>query len=284
MPVRLRVHFTGLCLFVPDSKTGELHVLLPATGTHLGDEHDHVDEHIVRLAYDRSHLKPNSTDYSGGEPEKHNFRGSALVIGAAPGSGTTTSLPAGIYDLDRVVGKRRVRRRNVELDPTPHVAARVTLGGGQAIHCAPAMRWDMADHDKNVLMTWKIMWAIDLPASDVLDHHSLRLLGLNQNGNTVLPPLHPTKGAVDILVSNVPAEGVGSPPDDQPDYERQAAHFRAYYPLVNTPGGPTPTNPSHSDEDVPGCAPDFPGPWSVRPGAERGDYFTCMVAHASLGD
>lgn len=284
MPVRLRVQFTGLCLFVPDSKTGELHVLLPATGTHLGDEHDHVDEHIVRLAYDRSHLKPNSTDYSGGEPVEHEFRGSALVVGAVPGNGATTSLPGGIYDLDRVVGERRVRQQDVGAKPSRCVAARVTLSGGHAIHCAPAKRWDMADHDKRVLMTWKVMWAIDLPGSDVLDDRNLRLLGLNQNGNTVLPPLHPTKGAVDVRVSNVPAEGFGSPPYDQDYYERQAAHFRAYYPLVGTATGPTPTNPSGPDEDVPGCSPSFPGPRTVETDAFFGDYFTCMVAQASLGD
>jgi hypothetical protein len=128
----LHVTFTGLCLFVRDPTSSNMHVLMPGTGA--GGGGGHVGKHHVAL------------DYPGGIPL--DMEGWTLDLSGLGSTGGGMLPPSQIIDVGRLAGKG-VHKEQFGLDPDPpnSVAARITLPPVKHFEPGETATWTVEPED-----------------------------------------------------------------------------------------------------------------------------------------
>lgn len=233
MSFDLRIHFTGLVMFVPDDRipaSKKLHVLLPSTAHHPDTD---PMRHFPGLAFDTAYRNPNSI-----RPErKYDFvslEGGLLNLASLPATpGIHLDLPAEIASLETVA--KRVEKKHVD-DPVAHpLAARVTLATGALTDCALGASYALGLVSQ--AFTDHAEWTIRGIESKVGGDPGLPKMALG-NGQE-LPNLFPIGdtihlGVVNVVFSEFPPDGV--------DYviaevKGPATHFEMYYEVCPPIGG-----------------------------------------------
>jgi hypothetical protein len=268
MGFQLKVHFTGLCLFVPDeigsSGRGTMYVLMPPTGTaSTYGVHDH-------------HVHLYLADASGSRPDRASrveMKGWGLEFGGAGGSSA--------MNVYRIVGLRQHTQKPV---PRRHLgpqtsgggafhkpAARVTLGSGSITYHDPGAQWILGGEE--VCLPYFVTWTIDVPQNQFkLELHDL----IDPGTKRFVADLGPSDTEIWIahaMPNDMP--GSSGPPTQPPE----ADHFIAFYDLYD--------DPAHTPipwADNPECqkTPIFPHPLIEHFAGPEGflgaSPFTCMTA------
>jgi hypothetical protein len=227
MSFRLHIGFTGLCMFVPDPATGQMHVLLPDTEKHAG----HVGKHYARLYYDEAHEKPGKP--ASGDLETVRLDRRALVVPRF-GAAAELALPKEIVDITPTA---KPLHHSQVLNAPKGVFARVTLGSGSITDCRQGAYWQM--DERNVCMSHIVVWTIDVPQDSI----QLPLARLNKGREGWMEELFPDdKGDIWLGVYNTVKQDLptGELPDVQcPDQNpHYADHFGAYYEISTSAPNP----------------------------------------------
>jgi hypothetical protein len=223
MSFDLKITFTGMCLFVPDSRdvnTPRMHVLLPETSAH---------PHSAKLMYDRAYKKPGASSLERFlachrlDRMELRFRGT--------GGSATQELPSEIVNLRLTLDKRVTPDKLA--DPAPaSVKSRITLESGAVTDYEYGAAWDLPYH-KDVPMTWQVEWTIHGldPAT-----FAWELVNLDTEQAEDLPKLHPVGGIVHVYVYHVLTDelpGTDPLPALQiPKDNERAEHFAAFFSLA----------------------------------------------------
>jgi hypothetical protein len=276
MSFRLHIGFTGLCMFVPEPATKQMHVLLPNADSHAG----HIGQHLTRLYYDKGYLSP------GGGLQDHlkkvELDHKALVVPAFDGT-ASLGLPRQVVDITSTAGPLDGKQ---VLDRPKGVKSRVTLGSGRITYCAPGAYWDLGG--RHVCMTNLVIWTVDVPHDSI----TLPLERINNGNPGALDTLFPIDGQVFVkvfnaLLSDLPGSHVPLP---TPPLGHKADHFIAYYEMST--GMPNPAVPVLLDH-VGNCPTGTEDPCDAELGisaspadtdARKGaDPHRCMVSGGTLG-
>lgn len=250
MPFDLRITITGLCLFVPDSRTKHrLHVLLI--------DHEH-HRHYPKLIYDKAH-----TNSANDKLACRNLDGVQMTFGDYGDVITGPVTLDEIVDLDVIAGVGKLDPRFVDGDPRHEVAARITLNAGQVTRIGRSADW-IVRKDSTVVWEGKITTEIDwtirgIEGSTLKDQWNFVDLGTNQTAFGL--ELHPlgTPPLVEVSIYN-------SLLDDLPPFRprplpapgEEAPHFDGFYrlyeedvdpvvPILKGPALPIPGNSRRSD-------------------------------------
>jgi hypothetical protein len=260
----LEITFTGLFLFVPDTKSPKaLHVLLPATGT-MG-----VPKHEATIG----HLGPDTAIPLGRED---------IAVPAA--QGTLLFPPNEAVDLEEITSGQRFPRNNLKKrDPGPRIHARVKLPLATSIEPGQTAEWGIEGFGMRTL-THRIIWTLDeLPDTSVT-------LKRKPFGGTETDLVFnaDADGLVRLCIQHLPV-GENTPKAGERVHVEEAhthdatrgmeaKHFAAYYksdPVFGTGPNPklaeTPGEPQKSECDR--FAP-----------ARNAETFTCMVAQVRAAD
>jgi hypothetical protein len=247
MAFKLRITFSGLCLFVVEPAAGRqqarMHVLMPnAVLSHL---------HIPVLEFDPVHLVETATDPTKDFLTQFLLRKFALPI---DGPDLNTNICPSILPL-RDVTEGPVISGLFTGNPNTLLASRVTLLGGKMSRVDPGVCWTWVDGARRQ-MAHVAEWEVILPG----DRVQLRLTDLN--GGTFGVPDLPVLFAKDFagdgnLLLNVSVRHL--PPEELP-FEQypvkiptQAPHVAMYYPLFE--GNPATLLPTDPREEDPRCPP-----------------------------
>lgn len=246
--LRLEITFTGLFLFVPETKQPRrLHVLLPGTGGTTG-----------------VHLHEATMHQVGSTGQPITFGHETLRVPA--GSGTILLPPSEAVDLEEITqGERFPRSALKKPNPSPAVYARVVLPLASSIRSGQTAHWHIDGLGERVL-THRIIWTLDgLPGTSV----TLQRDPFGDGAETAEVFHQDAQGVVQLCIRHLP-DHVHQP---FPGFE--ADHFQAFYrsdPIFST--GPNPTLaqvPSSID------------PSPCDPVDKNADTFTCMVAQVRAG-
>lgn len=262
MSYDLRVVFHGMCLWV--RTTDEVHVLMPATGGAGGCAAGGVEAHAAVLVFDTAHLRSDSTTLDNLvalqsiERKKITFPG---------GTGTLNrALPPELAQLGSPV-----RADVLSGEASTLLNSRVLLQGGG---------W--SDHSKGACWSWGgqirrlshvVEWTVAGVEGDSLE---IQLEGLAGGVVTMLPPLHPVGGVVEVEVWHAPHPEL--PPASvippEPDPGSPGHHFSAYGKLLQSGFADMPAY-------VPDACPEIenPGRWDEDGGKGSATY-GCMSAEA----
>lgn len=267
MGYKLRITFSGLCLFVPKRNTANqmrMHVLMPnaSVGQHCRERH------IPVLVFDTAHLRPAQTRND--EIAAHrDLSELSMSIGNAE---------AGEFICPQIVKLREVTGRDVPtnlLDPSPGTArlgARVTLGDGRMTVVGKGKCWEWAPGQAQ-RMAHVALWEINM----MDDELRLRLDPLGSGMARELPVLYPIGTSADnrvinLAVRHLPPEELApiAPPMHEPKGGEPSGHFTAYYDLY----GPLPyiRLPRYSGDAC--ILPADPCPEDVELGSSA---FNCML-------
>lgn len=277
MAYKLRITFSGLCLFVPEpvgeTGTGRMHVLMPGMYCH---HHNPADRHVAVLSYDAGSLVEGGPVL--GVPALAKITGLDLSFGA--GDAASLALCGEIVDLTTVTG-RPVDADHLGDDTRRKLAARVTLGAGAITRVAPGVCWEWTPGEFRPI-AHRVEWEIEDVPGD-----SLEIVGTPLAGGAAarsLGTLYPTDGLLSLEVFHETPQDL--PPDPLPvDHQPPPMpgdvpmHFSAYYGLF---GGPVPiVLPRYWGrlEDAPAVA----GACAHIPPDMGGTPFTCLVAGAGTG-
>jgi hypothetical protein len=297
MSFDLRVTITGMCLFVPDERTGSgpMRLLLPDMSDHLN--------HDARLLFDRGYLTPGA--FLQRDLQCISLDRKLLSL---PGSGLSLRLPREIPNLGFTGAS--VKASVLQTTPAPReVKSHVVFEGGAVSDYELGAEFDFPGNSG--LLTFQVDWTVrGLTGTGGNDRLDWRLVSLDDEmAVTYLPTLFPVGGVVHVLIYHTPTNElpgarkvVTIPPGGT-----EASHFRGYYklatggtvttgPLVNQDGKFT-TNCStvdsepEDDEDAGGGDAEFSsfaaGRLDVLDQSEEpsrgGSPFTCMPALAPIG-
>lgn len=292
----LRIHFTGLCLLVPDPSPPApdprpcLHAVLPEHSDH---------PHEPRLVYDRAYTNGGATKLEGFlccerlKDRAVRFEGFGSEIDPATGFGTAArKLPDDVVDLSTMAGTEPLRRAFVQPDPGSAVASRLSLYVGRYEWHRPPPLWRIKGKPNRRItnvVQWSIPGLITAPVS-------IPLADLRTTGEPVVKTLrlHPIHNEIKVWVYNVTPDDLPPPVNPQQPHEGDTAdHFVAYYGLFE-----------YGDRDIPELAetPQFQNPEPVPsecrstrkgldarpvPGAALGrdtaHTATCITAQTPIG-
>jgi hypothetical protein len=238
MEFDVRITFTGLCLYVPNSKNARFHVLLPRTDDVVGHGGRSV-RHVAYLGFDEAH----DEDAQGGATGTARWiplNGHAVTVKPKGKLGKTWDPQ--ILRIDHPT-KRPCKLKGKNLKDNPHrdVEARVTLRAGGISCCAPTAKWRYHE-ESNVSIAWQLDWKIVGVKDDLLDLEFERFewaedAGIEEHDTLQLRPLvnpqypdNSTKPVVDLYVYHIlhPQLPLRLPPREQPA-ERPAAGFAVEY-------------------------------------------------------
>lgn len=217
MAFQLHIEFSGLCMFVPDHASGEMHVLLPDSERHAHD----VGRHYTRLFYDEGH---KTGGVRTGVRERIPLDRRALLVPRF-GAAAMLTLPQQVADVTDFTGK--LARSQVG-DQPGGVLARVTLSSGRITHCAPGAYWKVGN--RFACMTNLVRWTLEVPQNSI----ELPFAGLNGAGSGSLVELFPIGGELLLEVYNAleaDMPPVGPKPYPSPGNGHRADHFAVYYEM-----------------------------------------------------
>ncbi|HEX8831437.1 MAG TPA: hypothetical protein VF705_09745, partial [Longimicrobium sp.] len=227
----LEIAFRCMCCFVPDERTGRMHVLMPDTRGHEHAGHggrSEVDPHAVNIVYPKE-----GGSLLEGTAEVLAMEDWTLEIDADAGA-ANLKLPTELVDLCPVGGT--ISRSLLGDKRDPRVISRITLGRGSATHQVSGAYWQFNGEKRK--MAQEIIWTIPDIAGDRLTWSRTRLTSRGTPGAEdieALPDLFPADDGVlrlevhHVLASDFPR----ADPDRKP--EVSAAHFAAYYNLCENP-------------------------------------------------
>lgn len=299
MPFTLRIHLTGLCLFVPEPSPPDLD-RGPRLHTLLLKHGHHGHEHYPRLIYDRgyenrppvvmSHLRCRKLD-----GRLLNFDSLGDLIDAKEGFGHPKlpgKLPEQIVDLNEITDVGPLDRRFVGLNPNQDiVAARVTIFNGRFENHLDGACWTVQAPSKPSMwprqITTLVCWEIpDIQKESV----TLLLRNLKSGKEEDRITLYPIEDRIDLWVYNATE-------DDLPPAKRKpvsagtpAEHFEAYYkPFKSTPqdhpilkGEPSGNAPAPIPSDCKPGKQTSGGTLGVRLKPRTAHTPTCLTAQAEV--
>lgn len=283
MPFKLRVTFTGMCLFVPEPAKNCLHVLLlapdepPMVGRTASMK---MERHFPRLFYNAAHDQPGTTDLST-DYRCISLEDKELDLTSVPGLRSSLTPPASVADLTPFVSE--LEQTWIQADAPPKIAGHVILPATSA-SAPPACvsgPWSLGGDVQ--MDAYRVAWDLD---SIALDQYQLEweLAGLRGTGDEPLVPLHelqmPFGPGIELRVKNVvrSESTYGNPPiPPAPIAHTAAPHFAAYYDLFGKPGPDLTFEPNH-----PSAAAVLGAGDPQLCGGALGDLFTCMLAQATL--
>jgi hypothetical protein len=224
MPFKLRITFSGLCLFVPgkDDSAGWMHVLMPATGKR-------VHKHVAQLGYDQAY-EVDATGDPVGMPKYVPIEGSALGGPSGTKPGANLPAPEGLVDLSDLTGAK-VEPRLVEGPPDSGiVAARMSLGAGVGAGVPGGAYWNL--DGREVRMPHRAVWILDVPG----DNLTWSVAGTDGG----LRSLRPIDGEIVLYVMHQPAHELPPTrlplpdgPFSLPPRGYRNDHFEAYYDVLD---------------------------------------------------
>lgn len=267
MACRLKIVFSGLCLFVPDERQRIMHVLLPDSAGH--EEHG-VKPHFARLYYDKGHRSAGGT--LTGRLQDRKLKDRALIVPKdAPDA--ETRLVEQIVDLGPVAGKP-IDPEQVRKKPKK-VSARVTLRSGSITACAPGTYWEF--NGRPVCMTNMVDWTVPIPGDSIV----LDLEGINSGTDGKLEELHKIGDEIVLLVYNAAEDDQPGGTQVEPRFpgkRHEARHFTVYYDVYPTGAGRA--NPFLLSEEgtCPAGTEELVAGTMGRRGPRGADPYQCMVA------
>lgn len=250
MPV-LEITFTGLFLFVPESRRPrKLHILLPGTGGTTG-VHPHVAK-VRQLESTRPEITLANEDF--------------ILTGDG---GPVLFPPHEAVDLEELTGGLRFPQSSLRKpDPRPRVYARILLPGATSITPGQTARWNIPGLGERTL-THQLTWRLEGLAGTSV---TLSRDPFGPGGGTS-EVFHAVDGMVRLCIEHLPTM-VHIPCKGCP-----AHHFPAFYGADQVFGaGPNPV-PTLAQE--PGTM--QPSPCDSGDVDEDADTFTCMVAQVRPG-
>ncbi|HEX2094876.1 MAG TPA: hypothetical protein VHG28_20925 [Longimicrobiaceae bacterium] len=210
----LYVTFTGLCLFVRDRSTRNLHVLMPGTGTGAGGPH--VEAHLATL------------DYPGGIPDL-DMRDWALDLSGLGGTGMEERAPDTVVDVGALAGKG-IDREQLGSGPRSTVASRITLPPRVRFESGETAEWTVVRDDgtrRDVILTHDVTCRVQSVRAGRFRWVREPLRGMTRSQELRRP--RPMGDAIVLFVRHlpiVPSETlVGS----------GAVHFKHYFSVFKPP-------------------------------------------------
>jgi hypothetical protein len=272
MSFTLRLHFSGLCLFVPEpvggGPSGRMHVLMPSM---VGDQHDPADRHVPVIAYDAGYLAPDGQLL--GVSALARLTGHTFVPVA--GAEAELRLCSQIVDLRAVTG-RSVDPDHLADDTQYKLASRVTLGAGRITRVSPGLCWEWGPGELRPI-AYRVEWVIPDVEGDrfTLVSEPIGGGGVPRHMGT----LFPVNGALNLEVLHETPQDL--PPDPLPvEFQsppmpgESPRHFAAYYSLF---GGPVPIRMPRYWGSLADCPP-LPGGCETIPPGMGGMPFNSLVA------
>ena len=272
MAFTLRITFSGLCLFAPETTpggtTGRMHVLMPGM---FGHHHHGEDRHVPMLAYDAGHLLQ-------GSPAMGSLTVAKLTgykLAPVEGESADVRMCSHIVDL-REITNRPVDPDHLRADTRKKLVSRVTLGAGRITRVAPGVCWEWRPGEFRPI-AHRVEWEIPEMEGD-----RLTLVADPISGGGAAKPLgtlFPIDGRINLEIIHETPQDL--PPDPLP-LEHQPVpmpgespkHFSAFYGLF---GGPVPIVLPRYWGKLGDC-PTLPGGCDLIPPAMGGSPYTCLVA------
>ena len=288
MSFDLRITFIGLCLFVPESSDGPMHVLLPATDGHNGHDDGELQPHSARLVYDTAHTAQGQTAFRR-ELACPSLEGFALDLRGLSRGSIGTELPDEFVDMGAIPGGGKVGPTLVGSEPGTSVTSRITLDAGHLTAYELGILWRFRNAAPQP-MTWRAEWTIRGIEGDRLEARKLE--SLHGNDPESLPELFPIGETIHLSVYHVLPRDLPGAREAPIAGLPTADHFRGYYRLFPSAGEhPVPQFHSKWLSITGGCREGDPASEGVeQAGAESrsvlgvtgGEPYTCMLAKASL--
>ena len=244
MPFDLRINVSGVCAWMVDDNTNQVHVLMPVSnrpGTVMSGEHSmhagHTHpQHFARLVYDQAYEQPNDRQLS---PDRRciPLERTAMEFPAGLGSRIDTTLPQELIDITQLA-QIVLPRAYVQGAPTTPVTARVSFGCGRFTDRSLGHALKLGGQP--VTIANSVEWTIGGIDADRLDLESL----LGRKGS---PSLFPKGDAIRIAILHGPKNELEQTASGNPVLTEPIEHFFMYYlldPNFNPkrhypqPGGP----------------------------------------------
>jgi hypothetical protein len=248
MAFTLSIHFSGLCLFVPEPGTlNRMHVLLPsATGS--------MHHHVPVMQFDAAHLKPGGTSSPPTELAAQALvRGGQMVLGG--GAGASTTVCPEIVDVAGVAGTS-VLPHLLTGNGGGLLATRITLTEGRMEAVAPGLCWTWDPSQPSRRMAHQAWWEMTVSDSAI----EIPWTALATGGEAPeRPKLYPIGSAgnekINVSILHLPREEHGFEPQaGMPPHNGVAEHFGMYYPLFGLNQVPRlPRNPVGGNCGPKGC-------------------------------
>jgi hypothetical protein len=274
MAFKLHITITGMCLFVPEPKRARVHVLLLAPDLCASsmpvEEQCSVAQssarHYPRLFYAHKYeAGSKATDF-----RCISLDDKVLDLTAFGSKGNAGSIPGAVLDLTPSSGG--VDQKFVGIDPPDVVAAHVILPLASSTDYCDSGTWQLGEWSG--MVPFEVTWDVNA-TENALDW---TLAGLRKtDGGLLLPSLTPQNDAagvstIELRIKNVMRGDLmpGNPQHpNAPVDGKPIPHFSAYYCVVGGEPQSLIYRRNMPQATKPRCA-------------TRGDFFTCMVAQASL--
>ena len=271
MAFTLRITFSGLCLFVPESTgegAGRMHVLMPGM---YGHAHNPEDRHVAVISYDSGQLVQGGSAL--GVTTVSKLNGQQIAFGS--GDAATLALCGHIVNLRDATG-RSVDSDHLGADSKQKLTARVTLAAGGVTRVAPGVCWEWGPGEFRPI-AHRLEWEIPNVEGDsiTLTSEPIGGGGTTQNHGT----LYPVDGRVSLDVFHETPQDL--PPDPLPIAHQHPPmpgeapkHFSAYYSLF---GGPVPIRLPKYWGNLEDCPP-VDNPCALIPPSMGGTPYNCIIA------
>jgi hypothetical protein len=215
MAFRLILEFQGLCLFVPDEQKEVMHVLMPASGSHM--------PHDPFIYFDPRHDQ-------GGNPIRASepLTGLRWSLSNIVSGGADLNLPPQVLDVAACVGKAGIDRAQVTPGMQTGVGAHLVLTAGKVLCRGPAPKFNIGNR-ANIPAASMLRWVIDVPDKNVLEW------AFEDIDGSAVPapvPLVPIGNDIRLFVHHTPRGG-GVPVNV---CIPTTNHAPMYYPLLNGTG------------------------------------------------
>lgn len=251
----LHIAFAGMCLLVRDSERKDkrqmLHVLLPNDDVHMKD-------HPAKLFVNPRYVVGSDTTLN---PDGHPIQGTLLdLTRLVPNASAKLNDLKGLVDLDCVNGKAVSRDLFETAQPGPRVKTRISLSAGHALRGNKGRRFKLGKCAVKHMPTW-VEWVVPGIPSGTL---TLEFTELNSSKTAFNVSLRPVNGRVELAIfhalpgdrPDLPLELPLPPEKKASGLQVSAAHFTAFYPLVNV--DPSTDPPIYADSAIEGMEPDHP--------------------------
>lgn len=253
MAFTLSIHFSGLCLFVPERATAttpdRMHVLLPTA-------QDPAHYHVPVLQWDASHLLNPQTTTPAPKPSRVMsavpIRGGDMHLSG--GSGANLSMCPEIVSVRSVAG-RPVLPGLLTGSPGGLLASRITLTAGAMVAVSPGACWTWV-YGARRCMAHNAWWEMPITGAEIQLPLTPLAGGPQVPTVPILYPMGPEGDQrVNVSVLHLPREELGfEPPPATPPPGGVAHHFSAYYPLFGvTPAPLLPRDPREEECGPTGC-------------------------------
>jgi hypothetical protein len=253
MAKKLKIRFRCLCFFVRDEKTGQMHVVTPATCGCEGG----VVKHAAFLAFPKEGGRLNDAGLfkEKGEPGKADFvpmDGFSMVL---PGNGTPAVLDLRPSTVDlNGLAKDAVNPALARGPRDPRITSRITLPSGKMSSTVTPGDWDF-NGKKKLGLARDVVWTIDgLPDEPLVIRRSAFAVGEEPGPEEEVVEIKPNSKGEFRLEFHHAMEGDFGRDVKTVDPNEASRHFVAFYGLYDQPvGRPLPKFVSAVDVGVVGC-------------------------------